>query len=1313
MNIFNLLIYILLKRSIFLLLLFFSFFSFSQSSYRFRNYSISDGLSQSYVSTIIQDKYGQLWFGTQDGLNKFDGSSFENFSSDNTIGIDNSYIRTSIKAKNENLWFGTADGLLCYQPKIEKFESYHLKQNIALQIESISIENNDILWVGTSSNGIFQFYIKEKKFKKLQTKLPSEKIVFLRYVSNKKLLVSTEDKGMFLLHLESGKAEEIAVIGKKKSFVRVNTLIEIKQNNYILGTNQGLYEFSLNTKKSIPLYQKLDNEYGEVDVSDLFLEDNKNLFVASKSHGLFSIQKEENVLKIEQNTHDIFQKNALLYNSLNKIYKDKNNTFWLASQRGISSFDPHSKGFLSVSPSGNLSKGIPSPNVWCFAEDKSAQFLYVGTDNAISRMNRKNGKFEAFFRNKLNTTENSESSILCLYVIHSNYLLVGTTEGLYELEIQSANQYSYNKLNYKGIIDPSNFDRTYKIFHWKNNLYFIATKGGVLLYDFNKKQFRAFEHDRKNPNNTISPGLCKFIFKDIKGKIWFTTTTGGLNYLVENEEELKIVPSQYNSIIGKYSKDYITSILQQEKNIFWMGTIGSGFLKLNLNTSEVNSFTKKDGLPNNVVYSILKDKNNKLWMSTNKGISLFDPSFNKFTNFSEIDGLVSTEFNLGASLQSKNGQLFFGSINGFNYFFPQHLNVQKNKTKVVFSKIKLDGDWIKPNNKNSILTRNISETNRIELNYKQRSFTIKFMTIDMSNPGLIQYKYELEGSDEGEILLGTSNLIHFNSLQSGEYVLKVYAKVGNGDWNDVPAEIQISVAAPYWKTGWFWTIILVVGGIVLIIVTRKRIDEERREQVRLEMKIAERTKEIREQNIKIEKQKQLIEEKKNHLEEQKHLLEVEKEKTEKLLRNIIPESTMQELKTKGKASARAYKTVSVMFTDFVGFTKIAERMSPSELVNELDIYFRKFDEIVVRNNLEKIKTIGDAYMCAGGVPVRNNTNPVDACLAAIQIQEALREMRKEAEVTGKEIWDLRLGINTGEVTAGVIGSEKLAYDIWGATVNQAQRMEMMGAPNSVTISGQTFSYIEPYFVCIYKGKVKTKSKGLMDMYTVEGIKPELSIDGKGIYPNDKFVQIFNLHHFSSINYYKAERYIMKILEKKLSPKLHYHCIEHTKEVCKAVERIALMEGVTDEGLFLLKSAATYHDAGFIESYDKNEPVGARLAEEILPKFGYNQEHIQQIIKLIYVTQVPHNPTNKLEEIICDADLDYLGTDNFHSISDKLRLELREHGKIDSDKKWDEIQIDFLTKHKYFTQTAIKLRQAKKEKHMDEIRSRLNQNEYKD
>lgn len=226
------------------------------------------------------------------------------------------------------------------------------------------------------------------------------------------------------------------------------------------------------------------------------------------------------------------------------------------------------------------------------------------------------------------------------------------------------------------------------------------------------------------------------------------------------------------------------------------------------------------------------------------------------------------------------------------------------------------------------------------------------------------------------------------------------------------------------------------------------------------------------------------------------------------------------------------------------------------------------------------------------------------------------------------------------------------------------------------------------------------------MYFVHGIRKELSIDGIGIEPNELFQKYVDLHIYSSINYRKAEKYIVERLEKELPENLYYHDLRHTLDVCAAVERLALMEKVEGDDIFLLKTAALYHDAGFVHQYSSNEEIGAALAKEVLPRFGYTDEQIEVIHQLINATKVPQSPKNKLEEIICDADLDYLGGDEFHIIADKLKRELMERNMVQTDKQWDELQIKFLEQHRYFTKTAIELRRDNKKARIEEIKARL-------
>ena len=243
----------------------------------------------------------------------------------------------------------------------------------------------------------------------------------------------------------------------------------------------------------------------------------------------------------------------------------------------------------------------------------------------------------------------------------------------------------------------------------------------------------------------------------------------------------------------------------------------------------------------------------------------------------------------------------------------------------------------------------------------------------------------------------------------------------------------------------------------------------------------------------------------DEIEKQKHEIENEKKRSEDLLKNILPEETSRELMIHGEAKTQYYKKVSVLFSDFQGFTRTCENMRPQEIVKELATHFSKFEEFCDEHYVEKIKTIGDAYMCAGGIPMRNNSNPIDVVLVGLEIVRYIEISNKSKTDEGLKTWDLRIGIHTGSLIAGVIGKKKFAYDIWGDTVNTASRMETSGEINKVNISGDTYDYVKDFFVCIYRGKIEAKNKGLIDMYFVVGIKPELSVNGDGVIPNKEFI----------------------------------------------------------------------------------------------------------------------------------------------------------------------------------------------------------------
>jgi adenylate cyclase len=237
-------------------------------------------------------------------------------------------------------------------------------------------------------------------------------------------------------------------------------------------------------------------------------------------------------------------------------------------------------------------------------------------------------------------------------------------------------------------------------------------------------------------------------------------------------------------------------------------------------------------------------------------------------------------------------------------------------------------------------------------------------------------------------------------------------------------------------------------------------------------------------------------------------LEEEKHKSDQLLLNILPTNIASELKQTGTVKPVYYESASVLFTDFKNFTQVSEKLTPQELVDELDYCFSCFDQFIEAHNLEKLKTIGDSYMCVGGVPTPNKTHAVDAVLAAINIRTFMEWRKREKTLLNQPYWEIRIGIHSGPLLAGVIGHKKFAYDVWGDTVNTASRMEASGVAGSINISKTTFELIKDFFSVEYRGKISAKHKGDIDMYFVTGIKDDFSVKSTGLLPNQAFNQLY-------------------------------------------------------------------------------------------------------------------------------------------------------------------------------------------------------------
>lgn len=451
-----------------------------------------------------------------------------------------------------------------------------------------------------------------------------------------------------------------------------------------------------------------------------------------------------------------------------------------------------------------------------------------------------------------------------------------------------------------------------------------------------------------------------------------------------------------------------------------------------------------------------------------------------------------------------------------------------------------------------------------------------------------------------------------------------------------------------------------------------------------------------------------LQERVSTLETQLSKADKEVERLENLLalvpKDALPQGVNLDL---GPRSLR-FRMATVMYVDIRGFKSISKETHTSTAIDVLDQIYIQFDEICERYNLQIIKTIGDAYMCAGGIPNKNITNPIDVVLAAMEMIRHIKGLKQQYESDHLNFWDVRIGIHTGPVVAVPMGKKKISYDLKGETVNVATRMASAADPFKINVSIFTYELVRDYFVTDYNGVTPVKYQGDTEMFYIRRLRPALSVNRTvGEYPNEAFQIKYALRQFTDL-----EEVVLDMLEKYLPKFVHYHNFKHTIDVVNQAELIGLGEGVDDESLLLLKTAALFHDTGLTISFENHEFLGTQIARSTLPKWKYTTEQIDRICDLIMATKLPPNPQNLLEKVMCDADLDYLGRSDFIPISNSLYVELIDQGKNIDINTWNKNQVKFLTNHQYFTNTAQRLREVGKEYQIERLSKLIAEEEAK-
>lgn len=528
------------------------------------------------------------------------------------------------------------------------------------------------------------------------------------------------------------------------------------------------------------------------------------------------------------------------------------------------------------------------------------------------------------------------------------------------------------------------------------------------------------------------------------------------------------------------------------------------------------------------------------------------------------------------------------------------------------------------------------------------------LTFTVEPEGIYEYQFYLSGFDRKPGRWQKSAYREYTNLPRGNYALHVsFRGSGVNPGETVPLNFTV-------KSAWYLTRLAKAGyiiGFILILLTF---------YVILECRFAKRQRKLEE--IINKKNQDLI---------------TEKEKSEKLLANVLPKNTAEELIEKGKVAKTKYNFVTVLFSDIQGFTRIAEEMNPEELIDELDKFFFHFDTVVEKYRIEKIKTIGDAYMCAGGIPEKNRANPVEVILAALEMQDYMKDLKGSSALEGMKYWDIRIGIHTGTVIAGVVGHKKLSYDIWGDTVNTASRMESSGEAGKINISGTTYEFVKDFFACEYRGKMPVKYKGEIDMYFVTGIIPELK-DENGL-PNKKFMFKIQLIRLQDV-----EEMVDRMFTGEAPPNLYFHNAAFARNITSQTDLISIAENLPEEEYLSLKLASVFVMTGYITDYENPADAAFECMDEILAHFSFDEAYIKTAKHLIR-NSFDENYQTLPDKILHDSIYDYLGRVDYIRMTEKLLKERNELGIIVRKDEWKDLQKKLLNDHDFLTNTGRLLR----------------------
>lgn len=839
-----------------LLVYFFLFTSFlAIGTKRFSQLTIRDGLSQSSIKSIFQDSKGFMWFGSADGLNRYDGYKLIVYRNDpsNPMSLSGNDIKCIYENQaDSSLWIGTqGEGLNLYDRKHNAFISFKHNDKDRTSLPSNNVNSiltgfDGRLWIGTDGGGICSYNPADSTF--LQPdfcKLSQYRIIYS---------LATDEKGILWM-----------------------------------GTNNGLYHF--NTKGgNIPVKVDLGPE-SSANILSLLFDVKGYLWVGTRKHGLIKFRPETGKISRYQITGSKLSAEYLC--AINDIHQRKDGSIWIATESGLARYNsPADKlDFFRNSPED--AESISDDLIYSVFEDRSGM-LWMGTFlGGVNMLNpedsefKKYNNFDKIF--KLNKVANNVLGICCdrknTVWITTSQGLISFKEGFFENEespteaelffrnISQGNIFGDSRdniylSNSLGIyvlrngasqfekFDPVNME-SYPLFKGFNSGFedseraiWFLTYFGLMKYDQVTKRLSL-----KNPKNSQGVEIrlnFQAVAEGYNGDFWLGTVNGIVYRYERNTDRFEqVIPS--GEFQNSSTFNQIFSICEQSPGIVWFGT-NNGLFEYNVKAKTLNRFMSSDGLSNNVVYSVVPDKKGRIWCSTNLGISVFNTTNRTFLNYSWEDGLQSNEFNQNAWYEATDGRIYMGGIDGFNVIDPDRISPNQFIAPVVITGLTVNHERVTPFSHPEITISEISEVEGITLSHDQAIFTMEFTALNYILPMKNQYRYKLEGYDKNWVEAGNQRTASYTNIDSGTYTFMVQGSNNDRVWNEKPTTLKIIILPPFWLTWWFKSLFLLFVLLIIYLVFYFRLRSIKQEQVRLAQLVEEKTADLSKKSLQIELQ---------------------------------------------------------------------------------------------------------------------------------------------------------------------------------------------------------------------------------------------------------------------------------------------------------------------------------------------------------------------------------------------------------------------------------------------------------------------------